>query len=565
MWPTSAAASVALLVVLGLKKGLDGKISARGRYGLSLLVVARFLLPFTPESSFSVEGLVARPERVVAVTPVAIEATTEVATKSVGVVSLGEVAKGSIDWKRLAIWIWFGGMLSLVVFALAQQARFAWRVRRMERCSELAWLKLLKEGCGKLGVRRGVELRVTEEYERPLLFGWARPTIILPRWLMQEPAGKIEAVILHELAHVRRHDVLFNWVLVGMRALHWMNPLAWLAVKDCLGERELVRDEMALAALGVERRGDYGETLLELAARRGGGTPAAASTMIGYSQIKRRIKMITEKKQRRVLVGSMVLLVAAGTVLVTFTRAAENELPNEKVYSDLTKQAGRKEERKPSRQEEGLAMLKDEVMKQEQKINSLQKEISKLRQEQAIVDLELLSERGKLLTRQMAEVDDQKRGLETRLQMVKGLREKGDYEALSSFLEDGSLSMVILEVYRQQQNLERVRRDYADEHPEVRSATEMMAATERRMEKRVKGIETGLETKIQVLQEQAKMVEESLAQVRAQRADQEDRALPLQVLARQLETETRVAEALRMRWIQEIVDTRIPKEKQLLN
>jgi bla regulator protein BlaR1 len=74
----------------------------------------------------------------------------------------------------------------------------------------------------------------------PSLHGWLRPTLLLPRgFLVSFTREQLRYVVLHELAHLRRSDVLVNWIATAAQVLHWFNPLVRLAVMRLAEEREL--------------------------------------------------------------------------------------------------------------------------------------------------------------------------------------------------------------------------------------------------------------------------------------------------------------------------------------
>src|SRR5439155_6743672 len=82
-----------------------------------------------------------------------------------------------------------------------------------------------------LGIQRRVEVVESPDIDVPALHGVFRPTLLLPEGMCQSfAADELRHVILHELAHLRRHDVAVNWLLSAVRAIHWFNPLAWFAV-----------------------------------------------------------------------------------------------------------------------------------------------------------------------------------------------------------------------------------------------------------------------------------------------------------------------------------------------
>jgi hypothetical protein len=118
-----------------------------------------------------------------------------------------------------------------------------------------------------MGVRTNVRVIATDAVGGPALFGFFRPKLLVPPALLQDlDHDDLRFVFLHELAHLRRRDTLTNLLLTLAQALHWFNPLVWLALSRCRTERELACDAMVLELSdGPAAQHGYGDTILRLA------------------------------------------------------------------------------------------------------------------------------------------------------------------------------------------------------------------------------------------------------------------------------------------------------------
>src|SRR5205085_1176286 len=138
---------------------------------------------------------------------------------------------------------------------------------------------------------------------------------------------QLEMVLLHELAHVRRRDVLVHEACLMLRNLHWFNPAAWWALQRMQGEREIACDELVLDASGKERSKEYGLTLLDVVQRSTPGIAAAGllGTSDTTSRLQRRLAMIRDYRgrSRRATVVAVVTIALACCMGLTNPPAAD--------------------------------------------------------------------------------------------------------------------------------------------------------------------------------------------------------------------------------------------------
>jgi len=103
----------------------------------------------------------------------------------------------------------------------------------------------------RLGVRRTVQLRISEAAESPSVIGWLRPVILLPSaTLLGLTPQQLEAVLAHEMAHIRRFDYPVNLLQMLIETLLFYHPVVWLVSARMRHERELCCDDLAVASCG---------------------------------------------------------------------------------------------------------------------------------------------------------------------------------------------------------------------------------------------------------------------------------------------------------------------------
>lgn len=141
----------------------------------------------------------------------------------------------------------------------------------------------------------------------PFVIGVIHPKIYLPSTIMEQEQSYI---IQHEQTHIRRYDHIFKILAFLTLAVHWFNPLVWVAFLCCVKDMEMSCDEQVLKELGGEIKGAYSTSLLSLSTGRRiiNGSPLA----FGEGNIKGRIKNILNfKKPAAWVIAVSVMLVVA--------------------------------------------------------------------------------------------------------------------------------------------------------------------------------------------------------------------------------------------------------------
>jgi beta-lactamase regulating signal transducer with metallopeptidase domain len=120
----------------------------------------------------------------------------------------------------------------------------------------------------RLGLRRTVEVMQSRLAQVPVVIGYVRPVILLPVSLVTSmPAGQLEAILAHELAHVWRHDFAINLLQTLVETIFFYHPAMWWLSRRIRIEREHCCDDLAVAVLGD--RVEYGRALLAIEEQRG--------------------------------------------------------------------------------------------------------------------------------------------------------------------------------------------------------------------------------------------------------------------------------------------------------
>ncbi len=202
---------------------------------------------------------------------------------------------------------WLIGVAGLLVRALASQLRASRLADSGER---------IEIGDG------GVDVRLCDRIDSPAITGVLYPVVMLPRCARSWSAERMRVVMAHELAHVRRRDTLVQLFADVACALHWFNPLAWMAASRLRVERELAADDAVLAS-GV-RASRYAEELLAVA----GAATAGALAMSERTTLQQRVvAILAVRRSRAPLAARGLALLVAGSAAVTAAAACASPEP----------------------------------------------------------------------------------------------------------------------------------------------------------------------------------------------------------------------------------------------
>jgi beta-lactamase regulating signal transducer with metallopeptidase domain/HEAT repeat protein len=236
-------------------------------------------------------------------------------------------------------WTVLGMVLSIWAFVtVALLAWLAWGafqvrriVRRADALNDPAWQTSLYEIADRLGLDAAPTLLRSDDVKMPFAAGLMTPTIVLPASSDEWNAERRTAVLIHELGHVRRHDLVGHTLGRIACALYWFHPLVWTAARHLRAESERACDDLALA-FGT-RPSEYAEHLLDIVTCvRDHATPSVALALAHRKEFEGRMLAILNPDLRRkgmgrvgtaLLVASLLLLAVVVGGAMPVERAAE--------------------------------------------------------------------------------------------------------------------------------------------------------------------------------------------------------------------------------------------------
>jgi Tol biopolymer transport system component/beta-lactamase regulating signal transducer with metallopeptidase domain len=328
---TTLIASLVICLILLIQKLLSGRLGPRWSYALWLVLLVRMILPWSPSSRVSLSNLIPSWQRqthiqkssgtikVQEISPPeqAAESSEAITKREAGPETTAQEqaaprprtldnAKAQsglrlVLLRQILPILWLAVAIVIGMYLLLSDLAL-WRIVKRDRpLINQAMLVLFEECKAQMGVQSLVVVVPSDKVRSPGLFGFVRPRLLLPRQMLDNAtAEEMRYVFLHELAHLRRHDIYLGWLTSLLQVLHWFNPLVWFAFYRMRADRELACDALVLTRMGQDKSQEYGGAIVELVRRfsRSRPLPAMAGIIESKSQLKRRIAMITKFRNK---------------------------------------------------------------------------------------------------------------------------------------------------------------------------------------------------------------------------------------------------------------------------
>jgi len=153
----------------------------------------------------------------------------------------------SFNWSWLII-IWTMGSLYILSLFMTRLIRSWLLVKHAEPLQNNTFNRLIANCFNRFGVSKTVNLLQSESITIPLMWGYFNPSIVLPKEAEKWPEKRIEIVLLHEAAHIKRSDFLSTLIAHTASVFYWYNPLIWIALRRFHFERENASDDYVLSS-----------------------------------------------------------------------------------------------------------------------------------------------------------------------------------------------------------------------------------------------------------------------------------------------------------------------------
>ena len=345
----SLAMSVVIILMLAMQRPIKKRFAALGRYIIWSVIIVRLCLPVsldilpklitlpsvlpetqtvmpseevyegtTPEVNYTPEAQAPSEPSTEAVNEPMLDNTeSEISTPVAPVAPTPAPAADKPGFELtgehiiIALFtVWALGAVGFVTFTLI---RYRINARRLDEALALPDPELwgiYDTVCRELNIKKAPPLYMGRADVSPMVYGFFNPKVVLPS--VEMSAESVTYILRHELTHYKRGDLWFKLLAMLANALHWFNPLAYIACGAMSAEAELSCDESALRKTDLMGRLGYGNSMLEIVKR----CKHSPKLTTGFSPKKRAVKerfenMInTTKKRKGYLIVALIVAAA---------------------------------------------------------------------------------------------------------------------------------------------------------------------------------------------------------------------------------------------------------------
>jgi beta-lactamase regulating signal transducer with metallopeptidase domain len=255
-------------------------------------------LPYPVQSR--IEGSMTLPARTGAEETESLKLTQEPALKTPLQKSGDENARTPrLTWLGWIFIIWLGGASILLLRLIGGKFYGTWTARKSPHITDRGFVKTLSEISEQFGIRRRITAVESTRIKVPFVSGFLKPKIILPSQIKNWSGKRLKAILRHELAHIKRNDILIQFFAQIACCLYWINPLVWILERKLFVERERACDDIALGQdiKASDYAGHLMEALEELGTQRNDVWVVAA--MAEGTDFKDRIISVLNPAARR--------------------------------------------------------------------------------------------------------------------------------------------------------------------------------------------------------------------------------------------------------------------------
>jgi len=237
---------------------------------------------------------------------------------------------------NLFIYIWIMGV---ILFFMTGLTRYGLFIKTLSRNSVQISCPEMTAALKENEMKNKVCVYVTDCIDAPMMSGVFRPSMWLPNKALSEK--EFRYILMHELVHLKRHDLWYKWFAIFVSSVHWFNPLVYLVVRQINEECEISCDLAVTGNMDKEEKNGYMSTILNFISSSNVKEQIFTTAMAkDKDQIIKRFSMIktATKKSKTIMAVSVIVavIILTSALLSSGILNSENIALGDKLTKDKT-------------------------------------------------------------------------------------------------------------------------------------------------------------------------------------------------------------------------------------
>ena len=277
--------------LFAIKPIIKNKLPKAFQYYMWFPVIMAFLLPLSQIVAIPALGSPAMPMK--STQDIAQWIVDKASVQPIDFLLAPQMENGQEALKTTTVFFlfWQLGMILFFSFQIVCYALYVQRLKKYNRNANQQEMELLH---GLSGSKNAPGLYKNPAAATPVLVGIFRPAIILPDKKYEDI--ELQSILLHEITHMRKHDIVIKWLLILVGALHWFNPVTYFVRREIDRACELACDESVIKKLDNAGRQHYGNALIMVAADIIRKVPISMPMLKDKKNLKERLNAIMKHK-----------------------------------------------------------------------------------------------------------------------------------------------------------------------------------------------------------------------------------------------------------------------------
>ncbi|OAA84052.1 M56 family metallopeptidase [Clostridium ljungdahlii] len=333
--------SILVILILLIKNLLKERLKAEFHYILWFLLIIKLIMPYGPESNLSIFNIynsVSGKKSTVS-SKYYLKTSDTFKNKSEDTTSSDNLSKNKnierlnkkINYKSILFYIWILGMVFFIANTLYEIKKIQFIKKNAISNKDSTFNNILNNCLNIMNISKSVSLMYPYKSISPCLCGLIKSTIFIPQNIIQNISeDEFKHIIIHELCHLKRKDLLINWIIIILNIVYWFNPIIRYGFYKMKQDCEISCDAYALRYLGIDGNINYGNTIIKILQLENNPPSliTSAPMAVNNSEIKRRITMISKHKKsslKNIICG---ILVITALTTIGLTSGISKAKPN---------------------------------------------------------------------------------------------------------------------------------------------------------------------------------------------------------------------------------------------